>query len=240
MSLKTAISTLKQWVGLESKPVPPPPPPTRLEIVKEEYGKLGEEERVQYREKELAELTILVKQTLASGSKDFDIIKHGLENQEAVIFLTKESVKNKELKETEPEFLEILGALDTLVELLKLLSVSGKEINEQLEQYVHQFEEQLVLTEAGGEYKLGVSENKEWIRLPFLKFLTSKRLDKKVPIAELLKFFKDIPQVRFLELDSRVPFHPISLLDTELFIAEKKVVPLYLKDNEQFYILIIN
>lgn len=233
MSLKTAISSFKQLLGLQAKL---PPPQSLLQKAAEAYSKVPDSEKQQFIQSTLDKSSLAVATALTN--KDKAGLKEALEHAEVVVYFTKEKLKGVTLPLDKPEHDEVLKALDTIVELIKVLAVPGTEFLKNLENYLHRYEENLELTEARGEYKVKISENQEWVRLPLLEFLP-KKMDKKTPTMELKKIFTEIPQAKHLELDSRVPMRTTSLVDVEHLIADKQVVPVFIKDPEQFYVLIV-
>lgn len=247
--LKIAFRKLLVLLGLAAPPPPPPPPPTKLQTALDKYKSLSDSEKPAFVERivtEAATVVATVQKAVASQTQDvvlttsdlFTQVKSGLESAEVAMYFLGEQAKSQAAPQDMPETERQLLELQALSKLLAPLAIPGKSWMQKFEQYVELHEEQLLLTEARGEYKFKMSENKEWIKLPLLQFL-NKGESKDVARKELLQFFYDCPQIGLMELDTKVPMLPTDLIDVHAAIASKRVTPLYLREKDEWFLLVV-
>lgn len=243
--LKKLLVVFKRLLGLEKPPPPPPPPPTRLDVLKIDYDKTPEQDRLIFIQNALSAsgkavndiATALQNQTqevVLVTSPVYEKVRDGLQELEAQIYFIKE--KNKAAPESDQATEEDLAALQNVSRLLRPLAILGKTFTVKLEEYLQKFEEPLRLAEARGEYKLKISENKEWVQLPLLQFLISKKTGTKIPESILLQFFYPFPELAVLELETAIPMLTTSLIEVEMMTESKRVTPVRVGDGWYLYI----
>ena len=66
------------------------------------------------------------------------------------------------------------------------------------------------------------------------------KLDPKIPKEELKALFYEIPQAQILGLEDKIPRQKTSLVDVQMFIADKRVIPFKTVNPELWYLYIIN
>ncbi len=116
------------------------------------------------------------------------------------------------------------GDYETLLEMLpdKLYALKkpyGQTV-EQVEAYIKQFEEYLLLADARAEFKFQISENQKWIAWPFLSKEFLRPSARHRAEGECRKIFLNCPALQSLEFDRRVPMLPISFLDIQKLPAQ--------------------
>lgn len=99
----------------------------------------------------------------------------------------------------------------------------GQEVLAQLDQYIQRYEEAIYLTEAKGEYVLARSEHGVYIRLPFMAGAILKSAQRPAAAKILSSLFHRSYALSFLELQSAVPWSPISFVDFMALAKERKM-----------------
>lgn len=247
--IQKIIQQIAIFLGLAKPPPPPPAPPTELELFKEKYTTVAAGDRVKFLNEEYTRLQGIVTQSLQSLANQrqevvlttsplYIQVVETLHHVETLLFAARE--KDRLANTAQTEDAEEIDVLQDITKVLLTLSVPGKQWTEKLETYIQKFEEPLLFAEARGEYKFLTSENKLWVKLPLLQFLGNKKSGSGLAEKELQQFFYDCSELQYLELGSRVPMTPTSLVDVEMQIASKRVVPVYIaagKDIE-WYLLV--
>lgn len=111
----------------------------------------------------------------------------------------------------------------------------SNEVAAALTQYIQACEEHILLAEMRGEYGLALSENGKWIRFPFLKEGLIKPVHKREAVQTLSTLYMDCPELSLLELETRVPWHPISSFDFMEKAKSGRMSLLRVPDGEKYY-----
>lgn len=131
--------------------------------------------------------------------------------------------------------LELEQRLGRLISYAQSFAKPSAEITAALNQYIQTYEEAILLAEARGEYKLSISENEKWVRLPFLQPDTIKIARKREATQALKNLFVDCPELTLLELDTHVPWHHISTLELSEKNMTGRAALFRIPETEQYY-----
>ncbi len=125
--------------------------------------------------------------------------------------------------------------LGRLISYAQSFAKPSAEIAATLNQYIQTYEEAILLAEARGEYKLSISENEKWVRLPFLQPDTVKLARKREAAQALQGLFVDCSELSLLELETRVPWHHISTLELTEKTKTGRAALFRIPETEQYY-----
>lgn len=130
---------------------------------------------------------------------------------------------------------EAEAVLEKLVLSLEILAENGDMQLRQMESFLTRFTEQILLDEAKGIYRFGVSENNVWIQLPLLS-TQSPMAKKQGPVKrEADKLFKAVPELDWLDFTKNVPFVQISFVDVQKLAQGKKISAVKPTNSEEYY-----
>lgn len=132
----------------------------------------------------------------------------------------------------DPELEQRLGRL---ISYAQSFAKPSSEIALAINQYIQTYEEAILLAEARGEYKLSISENDRWVRLPFLQPDTVKMARKREAAHELKNLCTDCPELALLEFEARVPWHHISTLELAEKTKTGRAALFRIPETEQYY-----
>jgi hypothetical protein len=130
-----------------------------------------------------------------------------------------------------PELEKVLGRLLAYAEVF---AKPSPELITFLDQYIQEFEEPIFLAEARGEYTLSVSEHGKWIRFPFLA-KDKKILRRQDAQKKLGPVFAECPELALLEMDTHVPWQPVSFLEFSEKAKSGRMVLLREPKSEKYY-----
>lgn len=108
------------------------------------------------------------------------------------------------------EYEKVLGRLPVLAECF---AKPSSEVLNVLDNYIQKFEEHLLLAEADGTYHIRTSENGKWILFPFLDEKVFRTIRKSDALKTLNSLFVNTSALGLLELDTHVPWIPISFVE---------------------------
>ncbi len=132
----------------------------------------------------------------------------------------------------DPELEQRLGRL---ISYAQSFAKPSAEIALAINGYIQTYEEAILLAEARGEYKLSISENDRWVRLPFLQPDTVKMARKREAVQELKRLCTDCSELALLEFESRVPWHHISTLELIEKAKTGRAALFRIPETEQYY-----
>lgn len=132
--------------------------------------------------------------------------------------------------ESSPEYERLL---EELAKSLKLISKPADEPFAQLHSYIKNYEDQILLSEAQGKYRFGISETDKWILLPILSTLENNPPKKNQAQKEVDKWYRSWSVMDLLKLNTDVPFRAISMVDVEEQVEGKRLV--LLKTSGKYY-----
>jgi hypothetical protein len=131
----------------------------------------------------------------------------------------------------DPGYEKILGRL---VGIAEVFAKPAAELLDQLDSYIQQNEEAIYLSEVKGEYQLAVSENGKWFRFPFLKQKTIRPGHSQDAEHKLQELFATCPQLSIFEMNTRVPWQPISFVECTEKSKEARMSLMY-DPSTQYY-----
>jgi hypothetical protein len=124
--------------------------------------------------------------------------------------------------------------LGRLVRFAEVYAKPTPELLESIDSYIQTYEEVLYLAEASGNYRLSVSEYGVWLRFPFLIEKDLKPGRKSGAEQELKKLFVPCPELSLLEMETRVPWLPISFVEIVARNSQSRMT-LLSDPNKQLY-----
>lgn len=180
-----------------------------------------------------AESAELQKNALGQAGKASSFFAQAKDHFALEIYLYKK-IHTAEVAATElnPELEQRLGRI---LRYSESFAKPSAEAAAALAQYMQACEDHILLAEMRGEYGLSLSENGRWIRLPFLQEGLIKPVHKREAAQTLNKLCMDCPELALLELETHVPWHPISSFD---FAEKAKLGRMSLfrvPDGEKYY-----
>lgn len=220
------------------KPIVTPKPPSPLEILQQKLT-LSSDNQALLREERLktdSALDELLKnrdqiynaaRDLQSGQEElFTKILEQIQVLEYIDSKTPESPSKENIDKIKKE----------LVKSLQLISIPAKEALAQINDYLEKFEEGILLEEARGIYKFKISENDRWVKLPLLSSFPEKTSARKMQAEkEIEKLFQTIPELELLDFANTIPFRPISFVEIEALVKNKKIAAVKTTKSGEVY-----
>ena len=189
--------------------------PTLLEQFESQYKTLPETKQLEFLDSTIAQLEVesegYLAQNLGHVVDADDYFAKAVEHFELEVALYK--LKHKMLPGVvDKDFEKLLGRLPKIAECF---AKPGSEVLKNVDEYIQKFEEQLLLAEADGVYNIKISENGKWICFPFLDAKIVKHIRVTEAKKVLVDLFVDAKDMSLLELDTRVPWLPISFVEVQ-------------------------
>jgi hypothetical protein len=165
------------------------------------------------------------KEYLSKLTDNFDILVYIYQHQQTE---NGNFAWKKDFDQSYEELLELLPK-----KLVPLGAVKEKILAD-IDAYIQKYEEDIYLKEAQADYEIQISENRKWIKWPFLvgKVLKSgRRIAAKKVCADM---FFDCPSLETLEFQARVPWNSVSFLEIR-DLPFSKAVNLSVEKNNYYY-----
>ena len=208
------LAKIKAFFGFGKK-LEAPKIPTLLEQFESQYKTLPETKQLEFLDSTIAQLEVesegYLAQNLGHVVDADDYFAKAVEHFELEVALYK--LKHKMLPGVvDKDFEKLLGRLPKIAECF---AKPGSEVLKNVDEYIQKFEKQLLLAEANGVYNVKISENGRWTCFPFL----DAKLIKHLRVSEARKMldgmFANVAVLRLLELDTHVPWLPISFIEVQ-------------------------
>lgn len=202
---------IKRFFGFE-KPVLPPPALRPREAIQRELEKLAPGEAIAH----LGQALQQAEAAWAARAQDAAATPESLDEQLELLFFCYSQLHPASGGPVDPAYEQLLERIQAVTS--RLMS-DGSESLKRLDQYIQQYEEYIYLTEAKGQYVLARSEQGSYIRFPFMTGAILKSAKRPAAAKTLAELFHLSRALTFLEMQSAVPWTPISFVD---FMAEAK------------------
>ncbi len=209
--------------------------PTLLEQFESKYKALPESQKQEFLSTAIVtseqEAQTYLTQNLGHVTDANEYFKKATEHFELELGLYK--LKHKDaLQLVDKEYEQLLGRL---LKFAECFAKPGNEVFENVESYIQKFEEHILLSEADGEYPIKISENGKWVRFPFLDTKLTKHIRTTEAIKILDELFVKTTSLNLLELDTHVPWIPISTVEVLAKCKDGRMSLLSNPTNAKYY-----
>lgn len=187
----------------------------------------------QVRQRVEAESAALLAKAAGQAGQANDFFNHAKDHFALEAFLyQKASLGHGTGDEIDAAYERLLGRMVAYAEVFAKPSL---EVINALDAYIQTFEDAIYIHEAQGNYSLAVSENGRWIRLPFLDKKTIKPGKRESAKKKLRELFPEAGELTLLELETHVPWWPISFLEFSEKAKGMRLALLYNPEGEKYY-----
>lgn len=113
--------------------------------------------------------------------------------------------------------------LELLPDKISALGRPVEQLWQDFEDYLERFEDQLLLSDARADFLIRITENKKWIIWPFVEPKLLRASRQKNALQRCRELFLDLPSLRTLDFENRVPSNPVSFLEVKTITGMRGV-----------------